>query len=92
VANNHATTVLFRRGERAFGMFLNLGGTVSLDFGVDGSGALASTYGPGGLVGLPATRTKRNYSMTATVIDNAELGFVITEVLKSLLRSHPELC
>ena len=86
------STVLFRRGEKAFGMFLILRGTVSLDFGVDGSAAFASAYGPGALVGLPATLTKRNYSMTATVTDDAELGFLTTQVLESLLRQHPELC
>jgi hypothetical protein len=51
------TTVLFRRGEPAFGMFLILKGTASLDFGVDGAAGLASAYGPGALVGLPATLT-----------------------------------
>jgi CRP-like cAMP-binding protein len=86
------STVLFRRGEKAFGMFLILRGTVSLDFGVDGAAAFARAYGPGALVGLPATLTKRNYSMTATVTDDAELGFLTTQVLESLLRQHAELC
>jgi len=54
------STVLFRRGEKAFGMFLILTGTVRLDFGVDGAAGLASTNGPGALVGLPATLTKRD--------------------------------
>jgi CRP-like cAMP-binding protein len=86
------STVLFRRGEAPFGMFLVLSGTVSLDFGVDGSNALNSFYGPGALVGLPATLTGRNYSMTATVTDDAELGFVTRPALESLLRNQPELC
>jgi len=33
------STVLFRRGEKAFGMFLIRSGTVSLDFGVDAAAA-----------------------------------------------------
>ena len=86
------STVLFRRGEKAFGMFLILTGTVRLDFGVDGAAGLASTNGPGALVGLPATLTKRDYSMTATVTDDAELGFLTAEALQSLLREHPEFC
>jgi CRP-like cAMP-binding protein len=86
------TTVLFRRGEKAFGMFLIIQGTVSLDFGVDGSGALNSAHGPGALVGLPATLTGRNYSMTATVTNDAELRFISSQALKSLLREQPELC
>jgi hypothetical protein len=31
-------------------MFLVLRGRISLDFGVDGSAAIAGTYGPGALV------------------------------------------
>jgi CRP/FNR family cyclic AMP-dependent transcriptional regulator len=86
------STVLFRRGERAFGMFLILKGTVSLDFGVDSSVGLANTYGPGALVGLPATLTGRDYSMTATVTDDAELGFLTARAVESLLRDQPDLC
>ena len=86
------STVLFRRGEKAFGVFLVLRGTVRLDFGVDTSTALASACGPGALVGLPASLSRTNYSMTATVTDDAELGFLSLEALVSLLRKHPELC
>jgi len=85
------STVLFRRGQRASGMFLVLRGTVSLDFGVDGSASLASTHGPGALVGLPATLDRGNYSMTATVTDDAELGFLTAQALVSLMRRRPEL-
>jgi CRP-like cAMP-binding protein len=42
-------------------------------------------------VGLPATLTGRNYCMTATVTDDAKLGFLSVEALKSLLREQPAL-
>ena len=83
------SAVLFRRGEKAFAMFVILSGKVSLDFGVDS--ALARSYGPGALVGLPATLTGRNYTMTATVAENAELVVWTREALDSLLRSRPDL-
>ena len=83
-------SVLFRRGEKAFGMFVVLDGMVSLDFGMDS--ALARSYGPGAIVGLPATVTRRNYSMTATATEDSELGFWSSEMLESLLRNHPEFC
>jgi CRP-like cAMP-binding protein len=86
------STVLFRRGETAFGVFLVVRGTVSLDFGVDTSTALSSACGPGTLVGLPACLAGSNYSMTATVTDDAELGFLTLHELVSLLRKQPELC
>jgi CRP-like cAMP-binding protein len=83
------STILFRRGEKAFGMFVVLSGNVTLDFGVDT--AYARCYGPGALVGLPATLTRRAYSMTATVTENAELGFLPLEAIEQLLRDYPNL-
>jgi CRP-like cAMP-binding protein len=83
-------SVLFRRGEKAIGMFVVFGGKVSLDFGVDSS--LVRTYGAGALVGLPATITGRNYSMTATVTEDAELGFWSPVALDALLHARPDLC
>jgi len=85
------STVLFRRGEKAFGMFLVIRGTVSLDFGVDASTALANVCNPGTLVGLPATLSRTNYSMTATVTEDAQLGFLTPRDLVSLLHQQPEL-
>ena len=90
--NEPKQTVLFRRGEAAFGMFLILKGKVSLDFGVDGSNPLNTSYGPGALVGLPASVTGHNYSMTATVTEDAEVGFISMKALQELLGSRPEFC
>jgi|SRR5208283_2205538 len=83
-------SVLFRRGEKAFGMFVVLSGKVTLDFEVDSP--LARSYGSGALLGLPATVTRRSYSMTATVTEDAELGFLTAEALDSLLHERPALC
>jgi len=68
------STVLFQRGEKASGMFVVLSGKLSLDLGVDS--VLGRTCGPGALVGLPSTLTRHSYSMTATVTEDAELGFL----------------
>jgi CRP-like cAMP-binding protein len=84
------STVLFRRGDKASGMFVVLSGKVSLDLGVDS--ALSHSCGEGALVGLPSTLTRRNYSMTATVTEDAELGYWTPEGLESLLRKQPDLC
>jgi len=85
-------TILFKRGEAAFGMFLVMRGKVTLDFGVDGSCSLNGAYGPGALVGLPAALTGRTYSMTATVTNDAELGFISSKDLKGILLQQPALC
>jgi CRP-like cAMP-binding protein len=83
------STVLFRRGDKASGMFVVLSGKVSLDLGVDS--ALSRSHGTGALVGLPSTITRQNYSMTATVTEDAELVFWSPEALESLLRKQPDL-
>jgi CRP-like cAMP-binding protein len=85
------STVLFRRGQKAFGMFLVIRGAVRLDFGVDVATALGNICGPGALVGLPATLSRSNYSMAATVTEDAELGFLTPEDLVSLLHPQPTL-
>jgi CRP-like cAMP-binding protein len=71
-------------------MFLVFSGRVSLNVGIDE--AFARCYGPGALIGLPATLSKRTYSMTATVIEDAELGFLPPQVLESLMRDNADLC
>ena len=58
---------------------------------MDGSNPLNKAYGPGALIGLPATLTGRTYTMTATVTADAELGFLSVKELKSLLREQPAL-
>lgn len=79
--------ILFKRGQSPFGMFLILKGRVALDFGVDGASPINGAYGPGALVGLPASLTGHTYSMTATVTDDAELGFISSQELRGL-HSH----
>ena len=83
-------TVLFRRGEKATGIYVVLSGKVSLDLGADT--AFARSYGSGALLGLPATLTKRDYSMTATATEDAEVGFCSAQALDSLLHERPEFC
>ena len=79
---------MFRRGVNAFGMFVVLSGKVRLDFSADS--ALGRAYGPSTLVGMAATLTGRNYSMTATVTEEAEFGFWSRKALDLLLRRHPD--
>jgi len=76
------SSVLFRRGDKASGMFIVLSGKVRLDLGVDS--ALSHTCGEGAL--------RRDYGMTATVTEDAELGYWTPEGLESLLREQPDLC
>lgn len=52
-------TVLFRRGEKALGMFLLFSGKVTLGFGLDAS---ERSCGPGALVGFSSAITGHDYS------------------------------
>ena len=70
-------------------MFVVLSGSVSLDLGV--GPLLAPSHGIGTLVGLPSTITRKNYSMTATVTEDAELGFLSPDGLQALLHECPDL-
>lgn len=83
------SAVLFRRGEEAFGVFLVLSGRVSLDAEINKG--LAHCCGTGALVGLPATLCKRLHGMTATVTEDAELGFLPPDLLDSLMHENPDL-
>ena len=71
-------------------MFVVLSGKVSLDLGVDS--AVGRTCGQGALVGLPSTLTRNNYSITATVTEDAELCYWSPDALDCLLRTHPDFC
>lgn len=84
------STVLFRRGEKAAGMFVVLRGKVTLDYGADS--AFSRSCGPGALVGLPSTLTLNDYRMTATVTEDADLSFWTPRRLHSLLRERPDIC
>jgi CRP-like cAMP-binding protein len=86
------STVLFRRGRKSFGMFVLFSGEVTLDFENEGTRTIDHTYGPGALLGLPATLTKRAYTMTAIVAEDAELGFIPYRTLESLLRDRSDIC
>jgi CRP-like cAMP-binding protein len=82
------SAVLFRRGDKASGVVLS--GRLTLDLGADS--LLTRSYGAGALIGLPSTVTRQNYSMTATVTEDAELGFLSPDGLENLLRKNPDLC
>jgi CRP-like cAMP-binding protein len=71
-------------------MFVVLSGRVSLDVGI--ASPFARSYEAGALLGLPATISRREYSMTATVTEDAELALWAADELESLLRMNPSLC
>jgi CRP-like cAMP-binding protein len=59
-----------------------------LDFGVDSFARVMVRR----VVGLPATLTRRDYAMTATVTEDAELVFWSLRDLDFLLQRRPDFC
>jgi CRP-like cAMP-binding protein len=85
-------TFLFRRGEEVAGIFLVSQGKIRLGLERDPRGFPSRTLGPGSVVGLPATLSHSPYSLTAEVLEDAELVFVAVPKLLNLLRDKPDLC
>lgn len=84
--------VLFRRGDAAAGVFLIRRGKVSLGLDCNTPAYPARILGPDSVVGLPATVAGAPYSLTAEVVEDAQLGFVPRAAVMDCLRSHPQLC
>jgi len=85
-------TSLFRCGDPVSGVFVIRKGAVrmSLDAAADHRFPPV-TLGPGEIAGLPATLTG-TYSLSAEVIETAELGFVPATKVTDLLECTPRLC
>jgi CRP-like cAMP-binding protein len=85
-------TILFRRGEDVSGVFLIRSGRVSLALDCETPLYPARILGPGAIAGLPATVSGNPYSLTAKVVEDAELAFVPRDAVLECLRNNPTLC
>jgi len=85
-------TALFRRGDDALGAFLIRSGKVALGLDCPSSIFPSRVFGRGSVVGLPATVSGNPYSLTAEVVEDAELGFIPRATVMESLRRHPQLC
>jgi len=84
-------TALFHSGDPLSGVFVIRKGAVTMS--VDGPSTVypPRTLGPGELAGLPATLTG-HYSLTATVAEDSNLGFIPGHKVTQLLECSPHLC
>ena len=85
-------TMLFRRGDAVVGVFLIRDGKISLALDGVNSAFPPRVLGAGSVVGLPATVAGSPYSLTAQVIEDAELAFVPRQALVDCLKQNPQLC
>lgn len=89
--NMPAGTILFRCGDPAAGVFLVRKGSVRLTLDSADTIFRPRLAGPGEALGLPATLTG-SYSLSAQVVEDAEIGYVATPRVQALLECSPRLC
>ena len=87
-----ASAVLFRRGEEAKGIFVIHEGKIRLTLDEKARFYPPRIVGRGSIVGLPATLSGSPYSLTAEVVEDAELGFITRKDLIKFLRTRPAVC
>lgn len=87
-----AGTILFRHGDAVLGVYLIRRGRVCLALDGGNPAFPPRILGPGSVVGLPASVAGSPYSLTAQVIEDAELAFVPRADLLQCLEQDPQLC
>ncbi|HEY6448200.1 MAG TPA: Crp/Fnr family transcriptional regulator [Acidobacteriaceae bacterium] len=86
-----AGTVLFRCGDPVSGVFIIRSGVVSMFLDAKSQVPVTRTLGAGEIAGLPAALTG-SYSLSAQVVEDAELGFIPADRVSALLERSPRLC
>jgi CRP-like cAMP-binding protein len=92
VVSRRKGTILFARGDAVTGVFLVRGGKVLLALDKINTAFPPRTLGVGSVIGLPAAVGGSPYSLTATVVEDAELTFVPRDALVDCLKQNPSLC
>lgn len=84
-------TPLFRSGDPVAGAYIVRSGAIRMSLETPHPLYPPKVLRPGEIAGLPGTLTG-TYSLSADVIEDAELGFVPSSRVASLLESSPRLC
>jgi len=92
IVNKPRGSVLFRRGDAVAGLYLIRSGRVSLAMDAVNRAFPPRILGAGSVVGLPATVAGSPYSLTAEVIEDAELAFVPRQAVVDCLKQNSQLC
>jgi CRP-like cAMP-binding protein len=82
--------VLFRESEPTVGVFLIRKGKVRLR--LPEAPHLDRVFGPGALLGLPATFTRSSYSLTATCVADCEILGAASEKFLAMMAARADLC
>ncbi len=85
-------TVLFHRGDACAGVSLICSGKVRLALDVADSAFRPRILGAGCVIGLPSAISGSAYSLTAEVLEDAELACVPQKALADCLRQNSAIC
>jgi CRP-like cAMP-binding protein len=85
-------TILFRHGDPGIGLYLIRKGRVCLALESANPAFPPRILSVGSVAGLPATVAGSPYSLTAEVLDDADLAFVPRDAVVECLRRNPQLC
>jgi CRP-like cAMP-binding protein len=83
--------VLFHQGDAPTGVYLLKGGTARLTSRSDGEEIFNVKVGAGSLLGLPAVVGMKPYSLTAEVLEDAELSMLTCEDFINLMQMDPSM-
>ena len=85
-------TSVFHQGHEATGLFILCAGWIKLAYvSRDGRTATVALAGPGALIGVAEVLMNDRYSVTAHVLETAELAFVDRAMFLQLLGDEPDL-
>jgi CRP-like cAMP-binding protein len=83
--------ILFRQGDAPTGVYLLRKGTARLTSRSDGEEIFDVKVGAGSLLGLPAVIGMKPYSLTAEVLEGAELSMLTCEDFVNLMQMEPSM-
>ena len=83
--------ILFRQGDAPTGVYLLRKGTARLTSRSDGEEIFDVKVGAGSLLGLPAVIGMKPYSLTAEVLEGAELSMLTCEDCVNLMQMEPSM-
>ena len=86
-------TTLFLEGQEANGLYLISKGQVKLTVTrSDGKSIILRIAEPGELIGLDCMVSSKTFGMTAETLGPCAMRFVPRDLLRSLMRDHPDVC
>jgi CRP-like cAMP-binding protein len=94
LAKHSVGSIVFHQGDAASGVYIVRKGKIRLFIRnpVTQQITFDRSAGPGSLLGLPAVFGDKPYSMSAEVLEEAELGFLERNRFMSLMEQDGRLC